>query len=221
MCNRYRALYGWHDIYEDFSQTRIPIRFPTPDQAPNLPQRWDIRPTNSASILKPINAVEPAAGLAFTTVRWGLIPFFHKGPAKAWKFLGTNCRGETAAETRMYRDAYKTRRCLVPADAFYEWTGAKGAKTKWLFTVQDQPRFCFAGLWDRCKAEDGDIETFTILTTAAGVDMAPYHDRQPVILDKDDHEAWLDPKADVARLLTTKGLGTLKVELAPPEQKDA
>ena len=127
----------------------------------------------------------------------------------------TNARSETVASTAAFRESFRRRRCLVPADGFYEWTGDKGAKTKHLITAADGAWFCMAGLWDRAETADGPIESFTILTTAAGEDMTAIHDRQPVILDREDWARWLDLKADVADLFPARPAGALSVNLAP------
>ncbi len=213
MCNRYRISWAWREATGDFSDIRLPLVFPPPQRAPNIEPR-DIRPTNAAPVLRPVDPADPAAGLAMEALRWGLIPGFHTGPIKAFKFLGTNARAEGAASTPMYREAFKRRRCLVPASSFYEWTGPKGHKTMWRFSVADQPLFCFAGLWDHAETADGPVESFTLMTCAPGPDMQPYHDRQPVILAREARAAWLDPAQDAAPLMQPSPAGTLRVEPA-------
>jgi putative SOS response-associated peptidase YedK len=129
-------------------------------------------------------------------VRWDLVPWSWSGPIKAKKFLATNARSETVATMSAFKSAFARRRCLIPADAFYEWTGEKGAKVMWEASATDQPWFCFAGLWDHADTADGPVDSCTLLTTAAGPDMSQYHNRQPVILPHDRRMAWLDLKAD-------------------------
>lgn len=215
MCNRYRNTLGWYDINEDFSQLKIPLVFP--ELAPNLEPRSDIRPTNSAPVIRPMDPGNPTEGVGLYPLRWDLVPFFHKGPLKAKKYLCTNARSETVTTTAAFREAYKRRRCLVPANGFYEWTGEKGAKTKHLIEVAGEPWFCMAGLWDRAETADGLVESFTILTTAAGEDMTAIHDRQPVILPRQDWARWIDATADAADLLHAKPGGHLTIALAPRE----
>jgi len=216
MCNLYRNLkYGWRDWTEDFSQLKIPLRFPDP--LPNL--REEVRPTDEAALLRPIDTADPAAGLEGAMARWDLVPHFWKQPIKAKPFLATNARSETVATTGAFKAAFARRRCLVPADGFFEWTGPKAAKTKWLFTVSGQPWFCFAGLWDHAETADGPVDSFTILTTAAGADMAAYHNRQPVILPRDRWMDWLDLAADPTPLFAAGPAGTLRAELAPAEAR--
>jgi len=215
MCNRFRNRLGWTDYAEDFSQLKIPLRFPT--AAPNLEPRDDIRPTNLASIIKPIDPADLSAGVGLHPYRWDLVPHFWKKPIRG-KFLATNARAETVATIPAFRDAFKKRRCLVPADGFYEWTGPKGAKTKWLFTV-DEPWFCFGGLWDHAETADGPVDSFTIVTTAAGTFAQKYHDRQPLILDRDRWVDWLDVSHDARDLLGVSERA-LRVAAAVGERPD-
>jgi putative SOS response-associated peptidase YedK len=208
VCNYFRhKKYGLTDWTEDFSQTRIELRLPA--ELPNI--RDGVRPTDPTPIIRPVNADDPAAGLEVAVMRWDLVPGSWVQPIKAKRFLATNARSETVATM----PAFRRRRCLIPADAFYEWTGEKGAKTMWEVTATDQPWFCFAGLWDHADTADGPVDSCTLLTTAAGPDMAPYHNRQPVILPHDQRMTWLDLKADPVRLYARGPPGTLA--LAPAD----
>ena len=127
------------------------------------------------------------------TARWGLIPAWTQGKPK---FQPINARAETAATSGMFRDAFRARRCLIPADGFYEWRKLD-AKTKQPMYVRrrDDGLFAFAGLWERWTPEPGaePVDTCTILTTLPNALMAPIHDRMPVILDPADYARWLDP----------------------------
>jgi putative SOS response-associated peptidase YedK len=213
MCNRYGYLAPVSRLAEEFSEIRIPLVFKD-GAIPNLPPRDHIRPTNTAPILRPIDPAAPQAGVELAEARWWLIPFFHKGGVKDWKPMCTNARAETVATTATFREPFKRRRCLVPATHFFEWTGEKGAKVMHRFTREGRELFCFAGLWDAASTADGRIESFTILTCAAGPDCAPYHNRQPVILERDDWATWLDLTADATPLLRPSPAGEIHVELA-------
>lgn len=218
MCNAYRLITPAHLFYEALGELGLPLVRPDRARIPNLAARETARPTNSLPVLRPIDPAAPSAGLEMAELRWWLVPFFHKGPGvKDWKAMCTNARAETVATAATYREAYKRRRCLVPADGFYEWTGEKGAKTKWLFTLPDGAWFAFAGLWDRWNGPEGPVESFTILTTTPGPDAAPYHNRQPVILDRDALAQWLDLGADPTPLLGPSPAGALVVERAMAE----
>lgn len=210
MCNRYGYLAPVSRLAEAFSEIKIPLMF-RGGAIPNLEPVEHIRPTNSALIARPLNADAPAEGVELVEARWWLIPFFHKKGVKDWKPMCTNARAETVATTATFREPFKRRRCLVPATHYFEWTGARGAKTMWRFTKVDSEIFCFAGLWDATNTTDGRIESFTILTTAAGPDCAAYHDRQPVVLERDTWATWLDLGADVAPLLRAGPGGTIAV----------
>jgi putative SOS response-associated peptidase YedK len=144
-----------------------------------------------------------------------LVPFFHKGPLKAKRYLCTNARCETVATTAAFREPFKRRRCLVPACYYFEWTGEKGSKVKWKFT--DQAWFCMPGLWDRAETADGPIESFTLLTCGAGSDCEICHDRQPVVLRRERWTDWLNPTVDLAHALAPLPAGSIVVERAPLE----
>jgi len=105
-----------------------------------------------------------------------------------------NARSETARTKPAFRDALKFRRCLIPADGFYEWARRGKGKQPYCFEVNEGELFAFAGIWDRWKDPNGKlVETCSILTTAPNAVTAAVHDRMPVILDPDGYELWLDP----------------------------
>ena len=198
---------------DEFSFRGMPLAF-RDDATPNLQPRDHIRPTNDAAILRPLSAGNPAAGLELVEIRWWLIPFFHKQGIKDWKAMCTNARAETAATTAAFKESYERRRCLVPANHYFEWTGDKGDKQMWKFTKTGVDLFCFAGLWDRATTTDGVIDSFTILTCAAGPDCAPFHARQPVLLQPDEWAQWLDLTRDAMPLLISRAAGAIEVEQA-------
>jgi len=125
-----------------------------------------------------------------TLIKWGLIPSWTKGKPKAQPI---NARCETAATSGMFKAAFARRRCLIPADGFFEWrTGEHGKQPFFIHRPDDKP-FAFAGLWERWKNEAGEIvDTCTILTTSPNALMSTIHDRMPVILDEADYAKWLD-----------------------------
>ena len=127
-------------------------------------------------------------------MRWGLVPFFWK---KLLKELPAtfNARAETVAEKPMFREAFKKRRCIIPASGFFEWTGEKGDKTPHLFTAADgSPVLAFAGLWDNWRnPETGEhLLSATVIVSGASAWMTPYHDRMPVLLRPEDFDGWLN-----------------------------
>jgi putative SOS response-associated peptidase YedK len=131
-------------------------------------------------------------------MRWGLVPFWVKDPSIGYKMI--NARAETVAAKPAFRDAIKKRRCLVPADGFYEWKKEPQGKTPFCFTMADDRLFAFAGIWDSWRSPEGQtMETCSIITTAPNALCADVHDRMPVILPEDAYDLWLDPgfqKAD-------------------------
>jgi putative SOS response-associated peptidase YedK len=129
----------------------------------------------------------------FALLHWGLVPFWAKDAKIGYSTI--NARAEEAAEKPAFREALRKRRCLVPADAFYEWARVD-AKTKQPFAIalKSGEPYAFAGLWERWRPKNGEaLETFTILTTDANEVLEPIHNRMPVILEPKDYSRWLEP----------------------------
>ena len=125
-------------------------------------------------------------------MRWGLIPSWSKDMSGAAMMI--NARSETAATKPAFRDPLTNRRCLIPADGFYEWQRTGKAKQPFCFEVNDGELFAFAGLWDRWKDPSGQwVKSCSILTTTPNAVTSAVHDRMPVILDRADYDLWLDP----------------------------
>jgi putative SOS response-associated peptidase YedK len=128
----------------------------------------------------------------FAPMRWGLVPYWAKDAKIGYTTI--NARAEEVAAKPLYREAFKRRRCLIPADAFYEWqqTGTK-AKQPFAFALASGEPYAFAGLWERWRPEQGDpLETFTILTTDPNELAERVHNRMPVILEPRNYERWMD-----------------------------
>jgi putative SOS response-associated peptidase YedK len=139
--------------------------------------------------------------------KWGLVNNWAKDAKRA--ALQINARSETLATLAPFRDAFRRRRCVVPADGFFEWTGSKEARQPLWFHRPDGRLLLFAGLYESWEPAPGRRErTFTIVTTSANSLMAPVHDRMPVILLDDAVDGWLDPKQE--------DLDYLKLLFAPP-----
>jgi putative SOS response-associated peptidase YedK len=151
--------------------------------------RWNIAPTQPIPVIRQ-NPKEPIRELSL--MRWGLIPSWAKDASVAAKMI--NARSETASTKPAFRDALKSRRCLIPADGFYEWMRTGKTKQPYCFEINEGQLFPFAGIWDRWKdPSDGWIKTCSILTTTPNAVTATIHDRMPVILDPDSYDLWLDP----------------------------
>lgn len=154
---------------------------------------WNLKPTQQAPIIR----LSDDGGPEMVLARWWLVPRFFSKPLKEWKATTFNARIETAATAASFRASWNHRRCLVPAQGWYEWTGPKGNRTPNYFSVQtNEPGFCFAGLWDRAKPDGEVLESFTILTTEPNEVAAEYHSRMPVVLDASARDAWLNGETD-------------------------
>jgi putative SOS response-associated peptidase YedK len=151
--------------------------------------RYNIAPTQPVPVIRQ-NPKEPIRELSL--MRWGLIPSWAKDPSVAAQMI--NARSETAGTKPAFRDALKSRRCLIPADGFYEWKRDGRIKQPYCFELNEGELFAFAGLWDRWRDASGKaVETCSILTTTPNAVTSAVHDRMPVILDPDTYDLWLDP----------------------------
>jgi putative SOS response-associated peptidase YedK len=158
---------------------------------PELAPRYNIAPT------QPVAAVRSgAAGRECVQLRWGLVPSWSRDLKQA----PINARSETAADKPLFRAALRRRRCLIPANGFYEWLALAGEKRKqpYCFRPGDERPWAFAGLWERWEGPDGSVESCAILTTEANELVRPVHERMPVILPQQHWSAWLGPQAQDA-----------------------
>jgi len=151
--------------------------------------RYNIAPTQPAPVIHQ-HPKEPRRLLSL--MRWGLFPSWEKDMSEAARKI--NARSETAGTLPAFHDAMKSRRCLVPADGFYEWRRLGKEKQAYCFEIRDNELFAFAGLWERWKHPNGEwVKSFSILTTTPNALTSTVHDRMPVILDATDYDLWLDP----------------------------
>ncbi|HZW37238.1 MAG: SOS response-associated peptidase [Deltaproteobacteria bacterium] len=156
---------------------------------PPLPPRYNIAPSQPVAAVR---ASPAGKGRELALLRWGLIPSWAKDPAIGDRLI--NARAETAREKPSFRNAFKRRRCLIPASGFYEWQRKERGKQPHYIRMRDGHLFAFAGLWDRWESPGaGGVETCTILTTDANAVLVPIHDRMPVILPRGEYARWLDP----------------------------
>lgn len=157
----------------------------------NFPARYNIAPTQPIAIAR----TSDNRKREFALVRWGFVPSWAK--KEYFEKVGSkpliNARGETVAEKPTFRSAFKRRRCLVPADGFYEWRTEKGARQPYLIKPASGGLFAFGGIWETAIDPDGgEIDTAAIITAAAGVDIASLHNREPVVIAPKNFEKWLD-----------------------------
>ncbi|ACI99003.1 SOS response-associated peptidase [Rhodospirillum centenum] len=191
-------------------------------ERPNLAPRWNVAPTQEIAVIrarppseegdrcdgangtgKPGADPRPAARLV--PMRWGLVPFWAKDAGIGARLI--NARADTLAEKPAFREALKHRRCLIPADGFYEWSGAAGRKQPHYIRRRDGGLLAFAGLWESWHGPKGELPldppllTATIVTTEANATLRPLHGRMPVILAEADRGRWLDPATPVGEAL--------------------
>lgn len=181
MCGRYRltAKERWLSDYFNLDPEDV-----------DWAARWNVAPTQEVATIRQ-DRKEPKR--KFALMRWGLIPYWAKDASIGNKAI--NAVSETASEKPFFREAMKRRRCLIPADGFYEWKKI-GPKRKQPYGIgmADDGLFAFAGLWDRWKDPAGKVITScTILTTEANALVRDIHGRMPVILRPEDYDLWLDP----------------------------
>lgn len=169
----------------------------------NLPEIPDLKPRYNIAPTQPVAAVRvPKAGAKreLVMLHWGLIPFWAKDPSLGARMI--NARSETVAEKPAFRAAFRRRRCLVPADGFYEWQKQNGAKQPFFIRLRDSRPFAFAGLWEHWGDKEGQVlESCTVLTTQPNELIRPLHNRMPVILHPHSYALWLDPEAQDAGTL--------------------
>ena len=160
--------------------------------------RFNIAPTQPVPVVRQ-HPKEPVRELSL--MRWGLIPSWAKDTSGAAKMI--NARSETAHTLPAFRDPLKLRRCLIPADAFYEWKRNGASKQPFCFEVADGELFAFAGLWERWSDPSGQwIKSCAILTTTPNAVTSTVHDRMPVILEPESYDLWLDPGMTNAQIIS-------------------
>jgi putative SOS response-associated peptidase YedK len=185
MCGRTTLIADARAVADLFDLAVVPELFP----------RYNVAPTQS------ILAVRLADGRReAVTLRWGLIPSWSKDSAGAARLI--NARSETVADKPAFRSAFRKRRCLVPADGFFEWQPQPRGKQPFLFRRPDGGLFAIAGLWENWTAPNGNtFETCALLTTEANAVVRPLHERMPVLVGVGDFERWFNPAAAPGDLL--------------------
>jgi len=195
MCGRYVASTPPDQLAELFGVTDV--------QAGDLGPRWNVAPTMGVYAVAEGADGERRLG----ALRWGLVPWFATDPGGGAKMI--NARAETVAEKPAFRRALERRRCLLPADGFYEWLRTGKERLPHLFAAADGSVLAFAGLWEAWRPKDdpdaAPLRTCTIITTKANATMRPIHDRMPVVLAPEAWTRWLNRAparaADLADLL--------------------
>ncbi|MCI0395737.1 MAG: SOS response-associated peptidase [Chloroflexi bacterium] len=197
MCGRFTLTATGEEVAEAFQLPETGAS----KEALALAPRYNIAPTQPVAAVR---VSEASGNRELAYFHWGLIPSWSQDPAIGSRMI--NARAETAAEKPSFRAALRYRRCLVPADGFYEWQKQNGGKQPVYIHLQDGRPFGIAGLWEYWQGPDGsEIESCTLLTVEPNELLSAVHNRMPLILAPEDYELWLDPKmqkpADLQHLL--------------------
>jgi putative SOS response-associated peptidase YedK len=165
------------------------------EAAPSFPPRYNLTPGQAVAVVR-----EHEGGRRVDALRWGLIPFWAKNAAIGRKLI--NARLDAVATKPAFREAWTRRRCLIPASGFYEWSEPVGGRKRpYFIRPSDEPVLALAGLWERWRSPAGDkLETCVIMTTDANAQLAPIHDRMPLLIPHDAFALWLDPKRSVEEI---------------------
>lgn len=182
MCGRFTQRYTWAEVHAFLSVVGAPK---------NLRPRYNIAPTTEVDAV-----VDRGQGREILSMRWGLVPAWWTKPLKSVPAT-FNARAETVTSQPMFRDAFRKRRCIIPASGFFEWTDGAGGKQPHYFSAADGSILAFAGLWDQWAdpATGETILSCTVIVSGASDWMAPYHDRMPVLIGEGEVEVWLRGEA--------------------------
>jgi putative SOS response-associated peptidase YedK len=179
MCGRFTNEMTWEQIHELYKLSNV--GFPTRS---NLQPRFNIAPTQTVMFAH----LDKGGNIELNEGRWWLVPFFAKELPKAAMF---NARIETVDTSGAFREGFKSRRCLIPADGYFEWTKAEdGGKNPWLLHLPEHQPFSFAGIW--AHNDNLDVTSCTIITAPAAPEIEHIHSRMPVILSPEVYSTWLD-----------------------------
>jgi putative SOS response-associated peptidase YedK len=186
MCGRYR-LSRRKQVVEEY--------FESPSDEEDWNPRYNIAPTQPVATIR-----QAGSSRILSLMRWGLVPSWASDISIGARLI--NGRSETVLEKPAFRDSFRLRRCLVPADGFYEWKKAGKERYPFHFVMKDSSLFAFAGVWDRWRSPAGQVvESCSILTTAPNELLEGVHDRMPVILPQRHYQTWLTaPATDSQRL---------------------
>ena len=189
MCGRF-GLFVTPEVLEEY--------FGLDDLVAAVEPRYNLTPGRAVAVVR-----ESEGKRRLDALQWGLVPFWAKDPTIGRRLI--NARLDSVAEKPAYREAWRRRRCLIPASGFYEWSEPRGGRKRpYFIRPHDAPLLALAGLWERWRTPNGEkLETCVIVTTDANAQLVQIHDRMPLLIPRDAQALWLDPKSsldDVLRL---------------------
>ncbi|MBC9866352.1 MAG: hypothetical protein F7B06_07885 [Opitutae bacterium] len=188
MCGRFTQKLTWREIHDLYSSKE-------PEPPPKVQARYNGAPGQDFAACRLDEKGNRVVGL----LRWGLVPYWAKDLGSASRII--NARSETVHQKPSFRAAFRSRRCLVPADGWFEWKRAGGVKQPYFLRLAGRSPLSFAALWERWEKSGEVLESFTIITTKASAELVHIHHRQPAILDPNQFDDWLDPASPTPRLL--------------------
>jgi len=199
MCGRYNIITDAQALYDAFQvETEL---------ADGRLARYNVAPATEQLVI-----VSEGGRRQARWHHWGLVPHWAKDKTIAYKTI--NARGESVGEKPAFRAAFRQRRCLVPATGFYEWKVQEGGKQPYLIRPRSGELFAFAGLWESWAGADGELRSFTIITTAPNELMARIHERMPAIIPRGLYARWLDPAlrdpAEIQTMIASYPAGELQ-----------
>ncbi len=189
MCGRFTQKLTWPEIHDLYG-----LKEPT--LPPSLQPRYNGAPGQDFAACR---FDEKGRSRVVGLLRWGFVPYWAKDERSVSRLI--NARSETVHQKPSFRVAFRSRRCLVPADGWFEWKRAGGVKQPYFLGLAGQSPLSFAALWERWQKGGEVLESFTIITTRASPGLAHIHHRQPAIIDPNQFDEWLDPAALTPQLL--------------------
>jgi putative SOS response-associated peptidase YedK len=186
MCGRYASSRDARDLASAFEVEEPPEEV--------IPPSWNVAPTDPVYAVLQRPDEQGTARRLLRVLRWGLVPSWAKDAKGAARLI--NARQETVTEKPAFRAAYQRRRCLLPADGYYEWQQVGARKQPWFLTSRDRRPLAMAGLYEVWSQGEQRLWTCTVITTVASDELGHIHDRTPLLVPRDDWARWLDPQVE-------------------------
>lgn len=188
MCGRFTQQMSWAELHALYSVFTVP-------QETSFTPRFNGAPTQDFATCR----LDESGNREISVLRWGLVPFWAKDLSIGSRLI--NARAETVHSKPSFRAAFRQRRCLVPADGWFEWSSVAGQKQPYFIASKDANPLSIAALWESWDKEGETLETFTLITTQATSELAKIHHRQPALVASENWDAWLSPDSTSRSLL--------------------